>query len=67
LDILEGLHAGTGRSGDVERLEDLCHGIAGNTFCPMGDALIAPILGTLKYFRDEFEAGIVERSLHAVA
>ncbi|MBN1399337.1 MAG: NADH-quinone oxidoreductase subunit NuoF [Anaerolineae bacterium] len=67
LDILEGLHAGNGRAGDVERLEELCRGIAGRTFCPMGDALVAPVLGTLKYFRDEFEDSAVSRTRHAVA
>ncbi len=58
LEILERLEAGEGRSGDLERLEALCYGIAGNTFCPMGDALVAPVLSSLQKFRDEYVAHI---------
>jgi NADH-quinone oxidoreductase subunit F len=67
VDILEALHAGNGRPGDVDRLQDLCYGIGGRTFCPMGDALVAPILGILSKFRAEFEDSSVSRTRHAVA
>ena len=55
LDILENLEAGNGQSGDIERLNSLCDGIAGNTFCPMGDALVGPIRSSLALFSDEYE------------
>jgi NADH-quinone oxidoreductase subunit F len=67
LALLERLDAGAGRDGDLQRLEDLCHGIAGHAFCPMGDALVAPILGTLNRFRDEFEKKLHNRVNIAVA
>lgn len=60
-ELLEALDAGVGRDGDLQRLEDLCRGIAGHTFCPMGDALVAPIMGTLSRFRDEFEQHLRQR------
>ena len=62
-DLLGALCAGQGREGDLERLESLCNGLAGATFCPMGDAVAAPIIGTLHRFRDEFEAKVGARTL----
>ncbi|MFH1085825.1 MAG: NADH-quinone oxidoreductase subunit NuoF [Chloroflexota bacterium] len=67
VDILEGLCAGQGRSGDLERLEDLCRGVLGRTFCPMGDALATPVLAALRLFHDEFDRKLTGRSLHAAA
>ncbi|MHB0856862.1 MAG: NADH-quinone oxidoreductase subunit NuoF [Anaerolineae bacterium] len=57
-EILEDIEAGRGREGDVERLEELCDGIAGNTFCPMGDAQVAPLRSSLALFGDEYRAHI---------
>jgi NADH-quinone oxidoreductase subunit F len=48
---------------DLETLTDLCQNIAGRTVCAFGDAEIAPIMSTLKYWRDEYEALI--RSAYA--
>jgi len=56
VEILENIEAGRGREGDIERLRDLCDGIAGRTFCPMGDALTAPIRSSLNLFADEYRA-----------
>ncbi|MCD6520175.1 MAG: NADH-quinone oxidoreductase subunit NuoF [Anaerolineae bacterium] len=55
LAILERIEAGNGQPGDVERLRSLCDGIAGHTFCPLGDALVAPIRSSLNLFADEYE------------
>jgi NADH-quinone oxidoreductase subunit F len=46
---------GRGRAADLETLADLCQNIAGRTVCAFGDAEIAPILSTLKYWRHEYE------------
>ena len=58
LDLLENIEAGRGQSGDVQRLSSLCDGIAGHAFCPLGDALVAPIRSSLALFADEFEQHI---------
>jgi NADH-quinone oxidoreductase subunit F len=55
LGILENIEAGRGEAGDVERLYSLCDGIAGRTFCPMGDALVAPIRSSLNHFAEEYQ------------
>jgi len=47
--------AGQGRRSDLETLVDLCQNIAGRTVCAFGDAAIAPIISTLKYWRHEYE------------
>jgi NADH-quinone oxidoreductase subunit F len=39
----------------------LCGNIAGRTVCAFGDAEVAPILSTLKHFRDEYDAHIKEQ------
>ena len=46
---------GGGRMADLDVLADLCRNIAGRTVCAFGDAEIAPIMSTLKYWRHEYE------------
>ena len=40
---------------DLETLVQLCQNIAGRTVCAFGDAEVAPIMSTLKYWRSEYE------------
>jgi NADH-quinone oxidoreductase subunit F len=49
-----------GRMEDLETLSDLCKNIAGRTVCAFGDAEVAPIQSTLKYWRDEYVSLIRE-------
>lgn len=44
-----------GRREDLETLNDLCQNIAGRTVCAFGDAEVAPIMSTLRYWRNEYE------------
>lgn len=44
-----------GRREDLDMLVDLCQHITGRTVCAFGDALIAPIVSTIKYWRYEYE------------
>ena len=46
---------GRGRKSDLETLVELCQNIAGRTVCAFGDAEVAPIMSTLKYWRQEYE------------
>ena len=55
LEILNRIEFGHGQEGDIDLLLSLCEGIAGRTFCPMGDAAVNPTLSTIKHFRDEYE------------
>ena len=53
---------GNGKPGDVELLQSIAHGIAGNTICALGDAAAWPMLGFLTKFRADFEAAIKRRA-----
>ncbi len=65
-EILEGLEAGRGKPGDIERLRDLCDGIEGRSFCPMGEALVAPIKSSLACFEQEYEEHIRHGGCHSM-
>ena len=54
-EVLQRIVDGKGKEGDIELLLSLCDGIAGNTFCPMGDAAINPVRSSIQHFRDEYE------------
>jgi len=49
-----------GRMEDLETLKELCQNIAGRTVCAFGDAEVAPIMSTLRYWRHEYEELIRE-------
>jgi NADH-quinone oxidoreductase subunit F len=65
LEILERITDGRGREGDIELLEDLAEKIRNNTICGLGQTAPNPVLTTLKYFRDEYEAHIRDRKCPA--
>jgi NADH-quinone oxidoreductase subunit F len=56
LDILDRLCAGKGVAGDIERLEELAHDVAGASLCGLGRTAPNPVLSTIRYFRSEYEA-----------
>ena len=59
--IIHRIENGEGALEDLSLLTDLCGNIAGKTVCAFGEAEVAPILGTLKYFRNEYEYHIREK------
>ena len=61
LDILERLCAGQGRKGDIEELEHLAEMIKKASLCGLGTTAPNPVLSTIKYFRDEYEAHVEKR------
>ncbi len=56
LSILERLCRGEGRSDDIERLETLAATVKEQSLCGLGKTAPNPVLSTLKYFREEYEA-----------
>ncbi len=56
--VLKRLENGEGQPGDLEVLSDVSDNILGKAFCPLGDGAVSPVQSGLKYFRDEFEAGM---------
>ena len=56
LDILENLCSGKAQSGDLQKLEDLAHQTKRGSLCGLGKTAPNPVLTTLTYFREEYEA-----------
>ena len=65
LEILTRLTEGNGRNGDIELLEELCEQVTANSLCGLGQTAPNPVLTTLKYFRNEYEAHIYEKKCPA--
>lgn len=61
LEILERITEGKGEEGDIEKLELLAKNIKASALCGLGQTAPNPILSTLKYFRDEYEAHVYEK------
>ena len=53
--LFEKIERGRGEPGDVELLENLLDNIEGKSFCPLADAAVWPVRGSLKHFRHEYE------------
>jgi NADH-quinone oxidoreductase subunit F len=61
LDILERLCAGQGVKTDIEELEHLAQMVKKNSLCGLGTTAPNPVLSTIRYFRDEYEAHVEKR------
>jgi ferredoxin len=61
LEILERLCAGEGKAGDIEEIEHLARVTSAGSLCGLGRTAPNPVLSTLRYFRDEYEAHIEGR------
>ena len=61
LEILTRITEGQGREGDIELLENMAKNIKETALCGLGQTAPNPVLSTLKYFRNEYEAHIKEK------
>lgn len=60
-EILEAITRGEGRAGDLELLEELAWVTEKTSLCALGSTAANPVLSTLRYFREEYEAHIQEK------
>jgi NADH-quinone oxidoreductase subunit F len=67
LEILERICAGKGTEGDLKTLDELSVRIKRGSLCGLGQTAPNPVLTTLRYFRDEYEAHIRERRCPAAS
>lgn len=65
LEILTRITQGEGEVGDIEKLEELAYQIKDNSLCGLGQTAPNPVLTTIKYFRHEYEAHIVDKKCPA--
>ncbi|MBN1863127.1 MAG: 4Fe-4S binding protein [Dehalococcoidales bacterium] len=61
LKILNRICAGEGRSGDIELLEELAEVVRDASLCALGATAPNPVLSTIKYFRNEYQAHVKEK------
>ncbi len=65
LELLDKITKGKGTMEDLDKMEELCYHIKANSLCGLGQSAPNPVLSTLKYFRDEYVAHIVDKKCPA--
>ena len=65
LEILTKITKGEGTLEDIDKLEELCYSIKNSALCGLGQTAPNPILSTLRYFRDEYVAHVVDKKCPA--
>ncbi len=65
LEILTKITKGFGTLEDIDRLEALCYSIKNASLCGLGQTAPNPVLSTLRYFRDEYIAHVVDKKCPA--
>ncbi len=61
LEMLEKITSGNAELADLDRLEKLCYFIKENALCGLGQTAPNPVLSTLRYFRSEYEAHVIDK------
>ncbi len=65
LEILTRITDGKGEDGDIEKLESLANTIKDSSLCGLGQTAPNPVLSTIRFFRDEYEAHIYKKECPA--
>ena len=65
LEMLQKITNGEGTLEDLDRMEALCYYIKQNSLCGLGQTAPNPVLSTLKFFRDEYVAHVVDKTCPA--
>ena len=65
LELLTKITEGKGTLEDIDKMEELCYYIKDNALCGLGQTAPNPVLSTLKFFRDEYEAHVVDKTCPA--
>lgn len=64
-EILDKITKGKGTLEDIDKLEELCYHVKSNSLCGLGQTAPNPVLSTLRYFRDEYIAHVVDKKCPA--
>ncbi len=65
LELLDKITHGNGTLEDIDKMEELCAYIKANSLCALGQTAPNPVLSTLKFFRDEYIAHVVDKKCPA--
>ncbi len=63
--LLHSITEGTAEKGTIELLEELCQTVGDTALCALGRTAVNPVLTTIRYFRDEYEAHIKHKKCRA--
>ncbi len=64
-EMLEKITSGNGTLEDLDKMEELCYYIKNNSLCGLGQTAPNPVLSTLRHFRDEYIAHVVDKKCPA--
>ena len=64
--IVERILQHKGQMEYINKIEDICDNMAFKTFCPLADACVAPVVSSIKYFRNEYEEYFKNKSVRSV-
>ena len=64
-EMLDKITRGEGTLEDLDKMEELCYYIKNNSLCGLGQTAPNPVLSTLRYFRDEYIAHVVDKKCPA--
>ena len=65
LEMLDKVTRGEGTLEDIDKMEELCNYIKSNSLCGLGQTAPNPVLSTLRFFRDEYVAHVVDKKCPA--
>ncbi len=65
LEMLDNITKGKATLEDIDKMEELCYYIKDNSLCGLGQTAPNPVLSTLKFFRDEYVAHVVDKKCPA--
>ena len=63
--MIDKITKGQGTLEDLTKIEELCYYIKNNSLCALGQSAPNPVLSTLRYFRDEYVAHVVDKKCPA--
>lgn len=63
LEILERITHGEGKMEDLDMIEDIARTMKEGSLCALGQGTPNPVLATLRFFRDEYEAHIIDKGV----
>ena len=64
-EVLEEITQGNGKEGDIELLEDISFTLSEGALCALGSTAANPVMSTIRYFKDEYEAHIKDKKCPA--
>jgi len=66
-DILDAIESGQGKESDIQTLQEIAELMRNASLCALGRTAVNPVLSTIRYFREEYDAHIIEKRCPALS